>query len=675
MSKAGGNILFVHEQQIISNKRINSVTAYCALGKIIYVNSLHLFFSSFGGKLKTSIQIKMSLLLLAIGIIFSTGIYFLRSSEKDKITNILNEQKKGQGELLKASFNMTGKNLEALARDYSLWDEMVRFMKNPAKSWAEENVDPGLSTFNANYIWIYSPALSPIYSKGRNMPSDAIELPVKNPKFAEVIYKEKFSHFFLPVSNGLMEIFGAPIQPSRDTLRLLPPSGYFFTGRLLSKSYLKGLGLLTSSTISLLPGSPLYETGNDSTIMNHIKLFTWDNKLAGTIRSERIFSMISKVEASANVQFISIVIFIAIVMILSSVFLLITVSSPLRLISRSLQMDNPEFISGLQHKKDEFGRVSSLIAKFFKQKEELMDEIAERSRIEEELRKIKFNLEDLASERTLDLAEANERLKDEIVKIKKVEEELRIAKNKAEESDRLKTEFLAQMSHEIRTPINTILNYISLIKEEVEKPLSEDMQFSFSAIDSSSRRLIRTIDMILNMSEIQTGRFEYHFQEIDLESDIISNVKNEFSSMASVKNLKLNITNLADNPVISGDLYTINQIFVNLLHNAIKYTNSGEINLKVYRDEAKKICVDISDTGIGMSEEYQKKLFTPFSQEEQGYRRKFEGNGLGLALVKKYCEFNNAGIMVKSTKGTGSTFTVIFDEIEEVAGESVENTA
>ncbi|MGE5499655.1 MAG: ATP-binding protein [Syntrophothermus sp.] len=621
--------------------------------------------------MKGSIQIKMFLLMLGIGVIFSTGIVLFRLSENDKIKGLLNEQKKEQAKLLNASFNMTGKNLEALARDYSLWDEMVHFMKTPDKKWAEENIDPGLSTFNANYIWIYSPELSLVYSKGRNMPDSEIELPVKNPRFADLVYREKFSHFFLPVSNGVMEVFCAPVQPSRDTVRQLSPSGYLFTGRLLSRSYLNELDLLTSSKTSLLPGSPLYESSNDSTIMNHIELYTWDRKLAGTIRSVRIFSMINKVEASSNFQFVSIIIFIGLVMVFSSVFLLVTVSNPLRQISHSLQLENPDFISTLQNKKDEFGKLSSLMIKFFTQKEELMDEIAERGRIEEELRKIKNNLEDLVTDRTLDLADANERLKDEIVKIKKVKEELRVAKEKAEESDRLKTEFLAQMSHEIRTPINTILNYISLIKEEVTKPLSEDMEFSFRAIDSSSRRMIRTIDMILNMSEIQTGRFECNYQEIDLEKDVIHNIKNEFSSMADVKNLKLSIENAAENPVINGDLYTINQILANLLHNAIKYTNSGEISLKVYRQDTEKICIDVSDTGIGMSEDYLKKLFMPFSQEEQGYRRKFEGNGLGLALVKKYCEFNNAEILVKSTKGVGSTFTVVFSEAENEPEASV----
>ncbi|MGE5412052.1 MAG: ATP-binding protein, partial [Clostridiales bacterium] len=102
-----------------------------------------------------------------------------------------------------------------------------------------------------------------------------------------------------------------------------------------------------------------------------------------------------------------------------------------------------------------------------------------------------------------------------------------------------------------------------------------------------------------------------------------------------------------------------------LVDNAIKYTNSGEINIQLYRTDNGSLCVDVCDTGIGMSKEFLEKLFTPFSQEEQGYKRRFEGNGLGLALVKKYCEFNSAVIMVRSKKNAGSTFTVIFKEIAD----------
>lgn len=253
-------------------------------------------------------------------------------------------------------------------------------------------------------------------------------------------------------------------------------------------------------------------------------------------------------------------------------------------------------------------------------------------------------------------------LSNDITERIKIHEELIRAKSEAEKSDRLKSEFLAQMSHEIRSPINTMLNFVSLIKEEVLQPLTEEIKFSFNAIDSSSRRLIRTIDLILNMSQVQTGYLECNYKPLNLEKDVLSNIVNEYSTSAAIKRLSLNFVNDYGTAVVNADLYSLTQIFSNLIDNAIKYTKAGSITARIYPGREKEICVDISDTGIGISEQYIDKLFSPFTQEEQGYTRKFEGNGLGLALVKKYCELNNASISVKSSKGNGSVFTVTFGQ-------------
>lgn len=248
----------------------------------------------------------------------------------------------------------------------------------------------------------------------------------------------------------------------------------------------------------------------------------------------------------------------------------------------------------------------------------------------------------------------------DITEQKMAQEELVKAKKDAEKSDQLKSEFLAQMSHEIRSPINTMLNFISLIREEIPRPLTEEAAFSFDAIDSSSRRLIRTIDLILNMSQVQTGYLECNYRELDLHKDILKNSIKEYSKAAKLKGLELISCNEAEPCRITGDTYTLTQIFSNLIDNAIKYTKSGSITVRTYIDDGEKLNVDITDTGIGISKQYIEHIFTPFSQEEQGYTRKFEGNGLGLALVKKYCELNSAEISVKSRKGKGTTFTVTF---------------
>ncbi len=244
---------------------------------------------------------------------------------------------------------------------------------------------------------------------------------------------------------------------------------------------------------------------------------------------------------------------------------------------------------------------------------------------------------------------------------KESEQQLIEAKEQAEQSDKLKSEFLAQVSHEIRTPINTILNFASLIKEDCEEKVDPDLKDSFNVIENGGRRLIRTIDLILNMSQIQTDAYQPNFTTINLDNEILSSIYSELKSFAESKNIKLNYEIENSMKLIEGDSYTLGQIFMNLVDNAIKYTLEGEINIKSSSDE-NYIFVEVSDTGIGISKEFLPSVFSPFSQEETGYTRKFEGTGLGLALVKNYVSLNKGEITVESQKGVGTKFIVKFSK-------------
>ena len=238
--------------------------------------------------------------------------------------------------------------------------------------------------------------------------------------------------------------------------------------------------------------------------------------------------------------------------------------------------------------------------------------------------------------------------------------ELLKAKEDAERSDKLKSDFLAQISHEIRTPVNTILNFTSLLEIDVKDKVSNDLLESFRIINDGGMRLIRTIDMLLNMSQIQSDNYAPNFTEIDLDSDVLKNIAAEFSKLASDRNVDLIYSINTDSSRIFGDGYTLSQLFINLVDNAIKYTPRGKVEINLYSSDD-VTCVDIKDTGIGIAKNYIPFLFQPFSQEETGYTRKFEGTGLGLALVQKYAEINKAEIKVNSVKGFGTTFTVLFN--------------
>ncbi len=240
------------------------------------------------------------------------------------------------------------------------------------------------------------------------------------------------------------------------------------------------------------------------------------------------------------------------------------------------------------------------------------------------------------------------------------ENELIRSKEEAEKSNRLKSEFLAQMSHEIRSPINVILSFVSLLKQELEDLGITNLKDYFDSIDRGGRRIIKTIDMILNMSELQTGVFEVVPRKLNLEKDIFKSIIKEYEKISTAKNLDLKLNVRTRKPEITADAYSVMQLFSNLVDNAIKYTEHGGIEIEIFRNKKRELCVSVADTGIGISKNYLPNLFEPFTQEESGYTRKYEGTGLGLALVKQYCSVNNAEINVESKKGKGTKFTIVF---------------
>ncbi len=253
-------------------------------------------------------------------------------------------------------------------------------------------------------------------------------------------------------------------------------------------------------------------------------------------------------------------------------------------------------------------------------------------------------------------------VKEDITHLKEVEQELRKAKENAEKADKLKDEFLAQMSHEIRTPVNSILNFSDMLREELSGKIDEDLEASFPLIVRAGNRLIRTVDSLINMAELQTGFYTAKFVEIDPEEKIRNLIRNDFMKTAQDKKLFINFNYNSSIKKIVADEYSFEMIFKNLIDNALKYTYYGGVEVIVADNEKDWLEIKVKDSGIGISEEYLGKLFEPFSQEEQGYTRRFEGNGLGLAIIKKFLTLNNAKISVESKKGEGTTFTVLFNK-------------
>lgn len=246
----------------------------------------------------------------------------------------------------------------------------------------------------------------------------------------------------------------------------------------------------------------------------------------------------------------------------------------------------------------------------------------------------------------------------DITNLKNTENELISAKERAIRNEQVKTLFLANMSHEIRTPLNSILGFTELIEEEVKGKFDADLQAYFEIIHVSGKRLWQTVHQILDISQIETGTFELKHETVDL-AKIIKDLGTSFRSIAEQKNLDLLVNVPSIDMHISTDEYCATQAISNLIDNAIKYTNEGYVKVITEVGE-QSIKILIKDTGIGMSSEYQDRMFNAFSQESTGYTKHFQGVGLGLALAHRYLTLIKGRIELESEQDVGSTFTITF---------------
>jgi len=242
-----------------------------------------------------------------------------------------------------------------------------------------------------------------------------------------------------------------------------------------------------------------------------------------------------------------------------------------------------------------------------------------------------------------------------ITERKKILFELARAKEEAERANRTKTLFFAQMSHEIRTPINSILGFSEVLKEYCQHQADKEMMSYFEILQNSANTLLQTINQILDFSRIESGAFKYELKPVSFNK-AINEVYQMLKVLAEKKNLKLEVDLPKEDLIVLADQYSLNGILINLINNAIKYSDKGTIRVKLRSDNDYAIC-EVKDEGVGMSEEFQKKLFTSFVREKSDDKKKKEGTGLGLALTKRYVELNKGDISVKSKKGVGTTVT------------------
>jgi signal transduction histidine kinase len=239
-------------------------------------------------------------------------------------------------------------------------------------------------------------------------------------------------------------------------------------------------------------------------------------------------------------------------------------------------------------------------------------------------------------------------------------DEAQRAREAAEDASRAKSEFLANMSHELRTPLNAILGYSEMLWEDARAEGATATAADLEKVTTAGRHLLALITDVLDLSKIEAGRMELHVDTVDVAA-MVRHVVDASTPAASTAGNQLSADGLDTVGTVQSDPVKLQQVLLNLVGNACKFTSRGHIQVSCHRearDGADWLVVQVRDTGIGMTPEQMSRLFGQFMQADSSTTRRYGGTGLGLAISQRLCHLMHGEIAVQSTLGEGSTFTL-----------------
>ncbi|MRR39108.1 histidine kinase, partial [bacterium] len=261
-------------------------------------------------------------------------------------------------------------------------------------------------------------------------------------------------------------------------------------------------------------------------------------------------------------------------------------------------------------------------------------DITDRIKSAEELQKAHVELEQRVLERTAELVAANRRL---------------------QELDRLKSQFLATMSHELRTPLNSIIGFTGILRQGFAGPVNDEQKKQLDMAHNSAKHLLSLINDILDLSRIEAGRVAIEHEPFSF-TGVVNEVVEGLKPMAGQKGIEI-LTDLPDRAIeMRGDRKRWFQVLLNLVNNALKFTEKGEVRITAGVED-RTLKISVADTGIGIRAENLPKLFEAFRQVDGSARRVYEGTGLGLYLCRTLLRMMGGEIAVESEFGNGSRFT------------------
>jgi PAS domain S-box-containing protein len=256
---------------------------------------------------------------------------------------------------------------------------------------------------------------------------------------------------------------------------------------------------------------------------------------------------------------------------------------------------------------------------------------------------------------------------------KRMEADLRAALDAAQAAQRATSQFLGMMSHELRTPMQAVLGYADLLLAGAESSLSDEQREDVRYIKSGATRMMRLVEQMLSLSRLEAGRLEVNLEPVELAT-VCEQVRQEIAPLAAPKGLALVIALPPDLPLVMADVWFLHQILLNLVENAVKFTERGEVRITA-RVTGQGFEIAVTDTGIGIAAEALPHIFDEFWQADGGLTRRYGGAGLGLAITRRLVELHGGSLEVASQLWSGSTFTVCLPADAILSPEGANNAA
>ena len=576
------------------------------------------------------VETKISLLLALVVATFLAGVLAFRTYDRFKFRHIGQERFAERNRSFDEFLQRNGEPLHTFVEDFTCLDQMVQAVAREDYQWCAENLDTAtLSGYRANSIWIYRPNGSVLYSQNNLDAQGLGEISISSEDLPSVFAKERLRHFFIELPQGLLEVRGGTIHPSKDFRRETTPEGYFFAGRLWNRPTLDEISAFTGNKIDIVAMTDrTAETRNDErtgSLSFYRDLPGWDGKPVARLLIRSESPLVQELNRESEVLLVALILFALLLLLLISSAFVRWVRRPLRTISESLKRNDPSPIEPMSKDNSEFGQLARTVQTFFEQRDNLLREMEERRATEEALRKS--------------------------------EEELRHAQ-KMEAVGRL----AGGVAHDFNNLLTAIIGYAELLSHRAsDDPTVRQHAESIRQAGDQAATLTRQLLAFSRKQLLQPQVLDLNRLVVDMERLLHRVIGERF---------ELKTLPQAEDGRVKADPSQLEQVILNLGVNARDaMPTGGKLTIRtsnVHVDGVKPIDISnplpsgdyvlltVADTGSGMDAETKSRIFDPFfTTKEPG-----KGTGLGLATVYGIVRQSGGGISVESELGRGTTFSI-----------------